>query len=351
VSSVELEGISKRFGTIIAVERVDLTFAEGSFTALLGPSGCGKSTLLRLIAGLEQPDEGRVRLDQRDVTGIPPEGRDVGMMFQSYALFPHMSVAGNLAFPLKMKGMRDRRAVAAKVAEALALVRLSGIEARSTRQLSGGQQQRVALARAFVAGPRVLLLDEPLSNLDARLRQEMQVELIDLHKTLGLTTIFVTHDQEEALSLADHVVLMCNGGIEQQGPPEQLYGRPRTPFAADFIGAANLIPAEVRQAGDTGFEAVTASGLRFPVTAPADGKAGPRRIMIRQEDVRLHAEPGNELIALPCTVQTRIYRGASVRFVVQLADEQLVVMAGREVRLTPGSRAYACWRIEDAAVL
>jgi putative spermidine/putrescine transport system ATP-binding protein len=351
VSSVELDGVTKRFGPILAVERVDLAFPEGSFTALLGPSGCGKSTLLRLIAGLEQPNEGRIRLDQRDVTSVPPEGRDVGMMFQSYALFPHMSVAGNLAFPLKMKGVRDRATLEAKVAETLALVRLPGIEARNIRQLSGGQQQRVALARAFVARPRVLLLDEPLSNLDARLREEMQVELIELHKTLGLTTIFVTHDQEEALSLADHVVLMREGGIEQQGSPEELYGRPRTPFAADFIGAANLMTAEIRPRGEGGFEAVTASGLRFPVAAPTDGKPGARQVMIRQEDIRLEVTPTDGQIALPCTVQTRIYRGASARFVVQLGDRKLVVVAGKEVRLAPGSQAYACWRVDDAAVL
>ena len=348
MSTVAVEKLTKRFDRLRAVDDIDLVVPEGSFTALLGPSGCGKSTLLRLVAGLERPSAGRIRIGEEDVTEIAPERRRVGMMFQSYALFPHMSVANNLAFPLRMGGTRDGAEIAKRVAWALELVRLPDIGERGIRQLSGGQQQRVALARAFIANPRVLLLDEPLSNLDARLREDMQVELIELHRELGLTTIFVTHDQEEALSLADHVVLMREGRIEQEGAPEALYARPATAFAADFIGAANLVEAQVREANG-GWTAMIA-GIKVPTTAPPDGRAGRRTLMIRQEDIAI-GEPPAGRAALPARVKTRVYLGAKARYVVRAGDLVLTAITPKQTPARAGDACTIHWDPADAAVL
>ncbi len=351
MSTIRIEKVTKRFGSVIAVDDVSLEIPEGSFTGLLGPSGCGKTTLLRLIVGLDRPTSGSIFLDGQDVTYLPPERRDVGIMFQSYALFPHMTVAGNLAFPLKMKGIRDRPEVEERVQQALKLVRLEGLDKRSIRQLSGGQRQRVALGRAFIASPRVLLLDEPLSNLDARLREDMQVELIDLHKQLRLTTVFVTHDQEEALSLADHVVLMREGRIEQRDAPETLYARPATPFVADFIGAANLIVANIVEEEGGGWIAVTRDNDRFKVPPPPDGRPGERQVMIRQENIVLKSSPEDSEVALPGIVQARVYRGATVRFVASVGSQTLTAIVGKEVTAEPGSKIHLCWSIADSVVL
>ena len=345
---VAVEGLTKAFGATVALDAVSLTFEPKSFTALLGPSGCGKSTLLRLIAGLERPTGGRIRIGAQDVTALPPERRDVGMMFQSYALFPHMSVAENVAFPLKMKG-EARGEIAGRVAEALALVRLDQMAARSVKALSGGQQQRVALARAFVARPGVLLLDEPLSNLDARLREDMQVELIELHRTLGLTTVFVTHDQEEALSIADTVVLMRAGRIEQTGTPEAIYAAPKTPFAADFIGAANLLPARVRQ-GEDGFVAEV-EGTLVPVRPPADGREGDYALMLRQEDIRLTDAPPAGFASLPATVRTRVYLGAGARVVVSVGARTLTLLTDKHAAAPGGTAMHVAWDPDHARLL
>ncbi len=345
---VAVERLTKAFGATVALDAVTLAFAPKSFTALLGPSGCGKSTLLRLIAGLERPSGGTIRIGDQDVTALAPEKRDVGMMFQSYALFPHMSVAENVAFPLKMKG-EARGKIGERVAEALALVRLEALAARSVRALSGGQQQRVALARAFVARPGVLLLDEPLSNLDARLREEMQVELIELHRTLELTTVFVTHDQEEALSIADTVVLMRAGRIEQTGAPEAIYAAPKTPFAADFIGAANLLPARVRRAGD-GFVAEV-EGAVVPVRAPQDGREGDYALVLRQEDIRITDAPPPGFASLPATVRTRVYLGAGARVVVSVGARTLTLLTNKNASAASGAAVHVAWDPDDARLL
>ena len=247
MSEINLSDIHKSFGKVEVIPGVSFSVERGEFVSLLGPSGCGKTTLLRIVAGLETVSSGRVDIAGTDVTHLPPEKRDIAMMFQSYALLPHLSVAENVRFPLRMRGIGSRDEQNERVKTALDTVQLSHLGDRRARQLSGGQQQRVALARAIVSRPKVLLLDEPLSNLDARLREDMQVELIEIHKNLGLTTLFVTHDQEEALSLSDRIILIKGGRIEQEGTPAHIYAQPSTSFASQFLGSANMLSAVAGQ--------------------------------------------------------------------------------------------------------
>src|SRR5437660_993925 len=244
VVDVRLEGVTKRFDDVVAVDDLSLEIEQGSFFALLGPSGCGKTTTLRMIGGFEEPTSGTILLGDRDVTGLPPYKRDVNTVFQSYALFPHLSIFENVAFGLRRRGTRggDLRK---RVLEALELVDLAGLDARKPRQLSGGQQQRVALARALVNRPRVLLLDEPLGALDLKLRKQMQLELKRIQHEVGITFVHVTHDQEEAMTMADLIAVMSQGHIEQLGPPAELYERPATAFVAGFLGISNLLPGVV----------------------------------------------------------------------------------------------------------
>jgi ABC-type Fe3+/spermidine/putrescine transport system ATPase subunit len=237
---VELEHVTKRFDDVVAVDALDLAVRKGEFLSLLGPSGCGKTTTLRLIAGFEQPDEGRLRIGGVDVAGLPPYRRDVNTVFQSYALFPHLSVIENVAYGLKQRGLR-RGGREAKAREALALVKLEALAERRPRQLSGGQQQRVALARALVMEPKVLLLDEPLGALDLKVRKELQIELKRIQARVGITFVYVTHDQEEALAMSDRVAVMSGGRIEQLASPREIYDAPATPFVAAFIGETNFI--------------------------------------------------------------------------------------------------------------
>jgi len=248
VSQVVLEGVAKTYGSTVAVSDFSLAVAKGELVALLGPSGCGKTTTLRMIAGFILPSHGDISIGGRRVTRDPPYRRSTGMVFQGYALFPHMTVAGNVAFGLEMRNLA-KADIAARVAEALRLVRLTGLEARYPAQLSGGQQQRVALARALVINPDVLLLDEPLSNLDAKLRHDVRLEIRQLQRELRLTTIFVTHDQEEALTVADRLVVMNRGVIAQVGTARELYDAPRSAFVADFIGKTNFFAGEIAAPG------------------------------------------------------------------------------------------------------
>ena len=321
MANVRLDAIQKSFGPIGVLHGISLDIASGEFVSLLGASGCGKTTLLRIVAGLESVTTGGVEIDGRNVTDLPPEKRDIAMMFQSYALLPHLTVAENVRFPLRMRGIGSRDEQQEKVKAALETVQLGHLADRRTRQLSGGQQQRVALARAIVSNPKVLLLDEPLSNLDARLREDMQVELIEIHKRLGLTTLFVTHDQEEALSLSDRIILLNAGRIEQKGTPSEIYAQPETAFASNFLGSANLVPAQIK-----GTLAVLADGQQIVV--PSSGEpAGRGTLALRQEDLTIVPAGSGQLKA---TIRTRVFLGARNRYVIDLAGTQIRVLTSND---------------------
>jgi iron(III) transport system ATP-binding protein len=302
---VRLERVAKRFGAITALEEVTLALPPGSLVTLLGPSGCGKTTTLRILAGLEQPTSGRVFIGEREVTGLPPSGRNITMMFQSYALFPHLSVFENVAYGLRVQ-RRPAAEIRERVETALALVGLPGFGGRQPGQLSGGQQQRVALARAIVMEPEVLLFDEPLSNLDAKLRKRVRGELRHLQRRLGITSLYVTHDQAEALAMSDTVVVMNQGRVEQVGTPVELYRRPATRFVADFVGEANLLPATYDGAR------VRLGGYAFAYAQPGMA-AGPVTLMARPEAIRVQKDSGG----LRGRVTTALYVGAGAEYVVE----------------------------------
>src|ERR1700742_1574971 len=270
MSGVTFERVSKVYGADTVVDDISLDVADGEFVVLLGPSGCGKTTTLRIVAGFVEPTAGHVRLGERDITALPPWKRNAGLVFQSYALFPHMTVAENVAFGLEMRKL-PKAEMAPKIAEALRLVRLEHLADRLPRQLSGGQQQRVALARALVFRPDVLLLDEPLSNLDAKLRQDVRVEIRELQRKLGLTTVMVTHDQEEALTMADRLVVMSEGKIRQIGSQQDLYERPADKFVADFVGRSTFIDGRIDGPG----RFVSAGGLVVASEGSGNGNASP----------------------------------------------------------------------------
>jgi len=331
MADVRLNTIRKSFNKTAVLHGISLDIRSGEFISLLGASGCGKTTLLRIVAGLEGVTEGKVEIDGRDVTQLPPEKRDIAMMFQSYALLPHLSVAENVRFPLRMRGIGNREEQAEKVRAALETVQLGHLSERRPRQLSGGQQQRVALARAIVSSPKVLLLDEPLSNLDARLREDMQVELIEIHQRLGLTTIFVTHDQEEALSLSDRVVLLNAGRVEQEGAPGEIYNRPATSFASNFIGSSNLLPAEIVD-GATGPMARFADGQELALAA-SEAARGKVTLALRQEDLSLAADGAGPKVK----IRTRVFLGARNRYVMTLAGQTLRALTPNDILLDDGA--------------
>ncbi|HEV8615159.1 MAG TPA: ABC transporter ATP-binding protein [Methylomirabilota bacterium] len=289
-AEIALRAVGKRYGTSWAVRGVTLTVAPGEFFTLLGPSGCGKTTVLRMIAGFLSPDEGEIRLDDRPVAGVPPWRRDLGLVFQSYALWPHLDVFEHVAFGLRERRM-PRAEIRARVAEALRMVGLEGLAARRPSQLSGGQQQRVALARTLVLRPRALLLDEPLSNLDATLRAQMRVELRRLHRELGITTVYVTHDQEEAMALSTRMAIFDRGAMIQIGTPVEVYRRPRTRFVADFLGGTNVLPGRVER-GSRGRSVRLAAGFTLSVLAGADvPDEASVFCVVRPESVRAATEP------------------------------------------------------------
>lgn len=329
MSQVVLQDVAKKYGETVVVENMSLTINDGELVALLGPSGCGKTTTLRMIGGFVDASSGRITVGGQDVTGLPPNRRNMGFVFQNYALFPHMTIAENVAFGLKMRKI-DRSSVARRVTEALARVRLAQYADRLPKQLSGGQQQRVALARALVIEPDVLLLDEPLSNLDASLRHEMKIEIRQLQQSLGLTTVFVTHDQDEAMSTADRMVLMYKGRVEQLGAPDQVYSHPRTAFAAGFLGISNLIPGRC-DAGDNSFVAEGGRGFRLAGQAPRVGAA---QLALRSEVVTISPEPPVDtgMNALAGRIAIMSFHGSAVEY--QIDTEIGLRMSARV--LAPG---------------
>ncbi len=341
---VEARSIGKSYGGVRVLDRVSALFQPGLLTSLLGPSGSGKTTLLRVIGGFVAPDEGEIRFDGENVTSVPLWRRNVGMVFQSYALFPHMTVQQNVVFGLNRRGVRGETA-RKETARALEMVRLTGFEARRPKELSGGQQQRVALARAIVTNPRVLLLDEPLSALDRRLRQEMQIELRRIQRESGLTTIFVTHDQEEALTLADSVAILDRGKIVQEGPPGVIYERPRTRFAASFLGDANFFTGRVIEGGIATATGVVRTDDRLPaIGANATVAVRPEKMKILDEAAADVAAPyGNRLAAV---VSEIVYAGAVSTVLLKSADgSQIKILTqNREARLpAPGESVTLAW--------
>jgi iron(III) transport system ATP-binding protein len=327
VEYLRLEGLVKRFGDLTAVDGVTLSLRRGEFLALLGPSGSGKTTVLRMLAGFEQPDAGRVVVEGEDVTRLAPAARRFGMVFQHYALFPHLDVGANVAFGLESQGVRGP-ALAARVADALALVELAGYERRRVSQLSGGQQQRVALARALAPEPRVLLLDEPLSNLDPSLRERTRRELRAVLARIGITTVLVTHEQEEAFDLGDSVAVLNEGRLEQTGTPEELYRSPRTAFVAGFVGRTSPLRVRVDHAS-AGESDVRVGGARWRVGGDAIPAGAEARLLVRPEALRV-TEPGPG--TLGGVVVARRYTGASAYYLVRLdTGEQVEVMAPPEV--------------------
>jgi putative spermidine/putrescine transport system ATP-binding protein len=345
-AALTLDRLVRRFGSHNAVDQVSLEVAPGELVVLLGPSGCGKTTTLRLIAGFTAPDAGDIRLDGRSIVALPPHKRDMGIVFQSYALFPHLSVARNIAFGLEMRHA-GAAATRARVAEMLRLVRLEAFASRLPRQLSGGQQQRVALARALAIHPRALLLDEPLSNLDAALRQDMAREIRLLQQARGITTIMVTHDQTEAMALADRLVLMHDGKVQQIGPPEALHLRPANPFVARFIGGANIVCGRV----DTGTHLLLPDGPPIGLAARYSA-SGAVSLALRPDSIRLGA-PGNGTPRAQGSVELCSWLGATVEHVVRLSPEIALLARGpglgpdAATRHKAGTHVALHWSAED----
>jgi spermidine/putrescine ABC transporter ATP-binding subunit len=347
MSLLQIDGITKKFGPVTAVDKISLEVKDGEFFAILGPSGCGKTTLLRVIAGFEAPDEGRVRLAGTDITNLKANRRPVNLMFQSYALFPHMTSFGNVAYGLEMEGLQGA-ALKARVTEALAMVRMTDYAARKPGQLSGGQRQRVALARALVKRPKVLLLDEPLGALDRKLREQMQIELKRLQQDTGIAFVVVTHDQEEALTLADRIALLDRGRVVQLATPRELYDRPVNRFAADFIGLMNFIDGAVARSG---FEA---PGLgRLP--APNGVANGPAALAIRPERVRVtDAADGT---AIQGQVEGAAFLGQDVIAHVAVPNlprpmvTRLAAGHPLSAKLARGQQVWLNWQADQAVIL
>jgi putative spermidine/putrescine transport system ATP-binding protein len=329
MSFLILDNLSKRFGDATAVDALSLQVEKGELVALLGPSGCGKTTTLQMIAGFVEPTGGGIRLEGRDLVSVKPAERGLGIVFQSYALFPHMTTAENVGFGLEMRAVpREERL--RRVAETLDMVGLGGFEGRYPRRMSGGQQQRVALARALVIKPSILLLDEPLSNLDAKLREEMQIELRTIQRTLGTTTILVTHDQGEAMALADRIVVMNKGRVEQIGRPQDVYEQPATPFVASFLGKTNVLPAQV-EAGTAGPACRIGSGT-WPLAGRPPIEAGPADAALRPEKVRFGATAPQKIDG---TVRVRIFQGSQWLYQIETAVGLVTVICQNDGRPLP----------------
>ncbi len=355
MSSVQLNNIVKRFGTFTAVEETSLAIADGAFVTLLGPSGCGKTTTLRMIAGLLDPSEGEIIINGKRVNDVPIHKRNLGLVFQNYALFPHKTVAENVAFGLRYRNV-SKSEIARRVQDALDLVQLPQVAARYPKALSGGQQQRIALARAIVIEPDVLLLDEPLSALDANLREDMRVELKNIQARIGVTTVFVTHDQSEALAMSDQIVVMSDGRVEQVGAPEDVYNTPASEFVARFLGASNILDGRCLSRGADGailevpvFGKITVPSARAPHLA----SAGAAKLVIRAEKLLLRRmPPENGAFSAPATVETVDYQGQSVRYFVRAGDLHLQAINMIDDRpFQVGAHVHMTLRPQDCAAL
>jgi spermidine/putrescine transport system ATP-binding protein len=344
VPDVRLEEVVKRFDDVVAVDGISLEIPRGSFFALLGPSGCGKTTTLRMIGGFEQPTSGRIFLGDHEVEGLPPYKRDVNTVFQSYALFPHLTIFENVAFGLRRRGV-DKNETKTRVSEALELVDLTGRERRKPTQLSGGQQQRVALARALVNRPRVLLLDEPLGALDLKLRKQMQLELKRIQHEVGITFVHVTHDQEEAMTMADAIAVMSAGRIDQLGTPSELYERPQTAFVAGFLGKSNLLQGTIEPGGVRLLEGTL-------VNVETGSRTGAVAVGVRPEKIRFGANGGNSLAG---TVREVAYIGVASEVVVDTAAGGITVFHQNAEAGTsappPGSEVTVSWSPETTFVV
>ena len=345
---VRLDRVTKRFDDVLAVDDLSLEIERGSFFALLGPSGCGKTTTLRMIGGFEELTAGAIYLGEREVSGMPPYKRDVNTVFQSYALFPHLSIFENVAFGLRRKGTRGQN-LKGQVEKILELVQLGGYGKRKPRQLSGGQQQRVALARALVNSPRVLLLDEPLGALDLKLRKEMQLFIKALQHDVGITFIHVTHDQEEAMTMADQIAVMHDGRIEQLGTPDELYERPRTAFVASFLGISNLLAGTVGGPDEVRLDDGTTVRVR---NGSLNGRTGRVAVGIRPEKIR---PDDNDPNRLPGKVKERAYIGVSTQYIVETRNGNITVVVLNDrpgtVPLGPGDRLTLSWDPEATFVV
>lgn len=344
---IEIDGLVKRYGAVAALAGVSINVRQGEFLALLGPSGCGKTTLLRSIAGFVDPTEGVVRIGGRVINDVPPHERPVNTVFQNYALFPHMTVAENVAFGPRRKGT-PKAEIAKQVAEVLALVGMDGYGERYPRQLSGGQQQRIALARAIINQPQVLLLDEPLGALDLKLRKRMQVELKRLHERLGITFIYVTHDQEEALAMADRIAVMDQGQVAQIGTGQEIYRAPNSRYVADFIGEANLVDCTVKDAR------LYVDGTVLPYDAVGTGDRA--TLMVRPEDIRLGEPPaGGESVSLQAVVRDKVFLGSAWRVYAALPTGQEIAVqtAASEAvdRAAKGTAVTLWWPCDRGRVL
>ena len=335
MTEVSIEGLTKDYGSSLAVNGISVKIADGEFISLLGPSGCGKTTTLKMIAGFEDATAGAIRFDGQDVINVPAEKRDIGMVFQNYALFPHMTVAQNLAFGLEMRRV-SKPDIATRTARVLDMVQLSGYADRYPRQLSGGQQQRVALARALVIEPRILLLDEPLANLDAKLREEMRVFIRDLQKRVGITTVYVTHDQAEAMTMSDRVVVMFGGRIAQHGLPSDIYERPATLEVAQFVGQVNILEGNVVSATTEDLMLVDTALGQFPVRGVVPNATGAVSLTLRPEAVELAAAGSGGAQA---TVTASYYSGSLVDYRLTLdSGETINVQTFPRNRWAPGDR-------------
>jgi spermidine/putrescine ABC transporter ATP-binding subunit len=347
---VILESLTKRFGDVLAVDNISLEVKRGEFITLLGPSGSGKTTTMMMIAGFQMPTAGKIFIDDEMVVYKPPFKRNVGMVFQNYALFPHMTVFDNIAFPLRMRKVKEKR-ISDQVGESLALVKLAELGMRYPRQLSGGQQQRVALARALVFNPPVLLMDEPLGALDKKLREHMQLEIKSLHKSVGISVIYVTHDQTEALTMSDRIAVMNLGHVEQIGTPEELYEKPRNKFVADFVGETNFISAEVEGEKGGKLELITAKGMRILAAKQLMSANKEVNLAIRPERVIFAESLQGNVNTYEGIVEEAIYIGDNLKYRVLIEDKELIVVTQKNdpgsERHRRGDKVFVSWRPED----